>query len=56
MFSGDHPLSLNYVIPKPFDPRVVPHVARKVAEIKGIEYEDAARITLENAKKFYRID
>ena len=32
MFSGDHPLSLNYVIPKPFDPRVVPHVARKVAE------------------------
>ena len=32
MFSGECPLSLNYVIPKPFDPRVVPHVARKVAE------------------------
>ena len=32
MFNGDCPLSLNYVIPKPFDPRVVPHVARKVAE------------------------
>ena len=32
MFNGDNPLSLHYVIPKPFDPRVVPHVARKVAE------------------------
>ena len=32
MFNGECPLSLNYVIPKPFDPRVVPHVARKVAE------------------------
>ena len=32
MFNGENPLSLNYVIPKPFDPRVVPHVARKVAE------------------------
>ena len=32
MFDGDSPLALNYVIPKPFDPRVVPHVARKVAE------------------------
>lgn len=32
MFSGKSPLSCNYVIPKPFDPRVVPRVARKVAE------------------------
>ena len=32
MFDGDNPLKLSYVIPKPFDPRVVPHVARKVAE------------------------
>ena len=32
MFDGDDPLKLSYVIPKPFDPRVVPHVARKVAE------------------------
>jgi len=32
MFDGDSPLSTNYVIPKPFDPRVVPHVARYVAE------------------------
>lgn len=32
MFDGECPLSNRYVIPKPFDPRVVPHVARRVAE------------------------
>ena len=32
MFDGENPLSASYVIPKPFDPRVVPHVARLVAE------------------------
>ena len=32
MFDAKCPLAANYVIPKPFDPRVVPHVARKVAE------------------------
>ncbi len=32
MFTGKNPLKPTYVIPKPFDPRVVPHVARKVAE------------------------
>ncbi|MFA6930987.1 MAG: malic enzyme-like NAD(P)-binding protein [Lentisphaeria bacterium] len=32
MFVGKNPLKATYVIPKPFDPRVVPHVARKVAE------------------------
>ncbi len=32
MFAGKNPLKPTYVIPKPFDPRVVPHVARKVAE------------------------
>jgi malate dehydrogenase (oxaloacetate-decarboxylating)(NADP+) len=31
MFDADCPLSTNYVIPKPFDIRVVPRVARKVA-------------------------
>ncbi|MBN2449357.1 MAG: malate dehydrogenase [Lentisphaeria bacterium] len=31
MFEGDAPLKPTYVIPKPFDPRVVPRVARKVA-------------------------
>ncbi len=32
MFDGDCPLKASYVIPKPFDPRVVPRVARRVAE------------------------
>ena len=31
MFLGDCPVKLSYVIPKPFDPRVVPRVARRVA-------------------------
>jgi malate dehydrogenase (oxaloacetate-decarboxylating)(NADP+) len=32
MFDGEHPVKATYVIPKPFDPRVVPRVARRVAE------------------------
>ena len=32
VFDGANPLKFDYVIPKPFDPRVVPHVARFVAE------------------------
>ena len=32
IFDGEIPLKSTLVIPKPFDPRVVPHVARKVAE------------------------
>ena len=31
-FEGEIPLKASFVIPKPFDPRVVPRVARKVAE------------------------
>ncbi len=31
LFDGDCPVKPSYVIPKPFDPRVVPRVARKVA-------------------------
>ena len=31
MFDAECPLSTDYVIPKPFDIRVVPRVARKVA-------------------------
>ena len=31
-FAGEVPLKAQFVIPKPFDPRVVPHVARAVAE------------------------
>ena len=32
IFNGKNPLKFSYVIPKPFDPRVVPRVARNVAE------------------------
>ncbi|HCE45840.1 MAG TPA: hypothetical protein DET40_20030 [Lentisphaeria bacterium] len=32
MFDGEAPLKKNFVIPKPFDPRVVPRVAKYVAE------------------------
>lgn len=32
LFDAENPLSLNYVIPKPFDIRVVPRVARYVAQ------------------------
>ncbi len=32
MFDGANPLKATYVIPKPFDPRVVPRVAARVAE------------------------
>ena len=32
MFDAKNPLSREYVIPKPFDPRVVPRVAKAVAE------------------------
>ncbi len=32
MFDGDCPLKKTFVIPKPFDPRVVPRVAKYVAE------------------------
>ncbi len=31
------------------------HTARKVAEIKGMPYEEVARITCENAKRFFNI-
>jgi malic enzyme len=31
MFDAEMPMSASYVIPKPFDPRVVPRVARYVA-------------------------
>lgn len=37
------------------DSGYVRHVCEKLAEIRGISYEDCARITLENGKRFYRI-
>jgi len=32
MFDGENPLKANYIIPKPLDPRVVPRVAKYVAQ------------------------
>lgn len=49
-----------YLTPVPFrgktnKPYYVKHVAEKLAEIKGISYEEVAQTTLENACRFYRI-
>ena len=49
-----------YLTPEPFRGQrnkspYVEHTARKVAEIKGMAYEEVARITCENAKRFYDI-
>ncbi len=38
------------------NPTLVRHAAKKLAEIKGISYEEMAAITYENAKRVYRID
>lgn len=50
-----------YLTPEPLRGKVnrpdyVEHVARKVAEIRGISYEEVARITCENAKRFFFIE
>ena len=50
-----------YLTPEPFRGKrnktpFVEYTARKVAEIKGMAYEEAARITCENAKRFYGIE
>lgn len=44
VFDGDCPLKANYVIPKPFDPRVVPYVARYVAEAAMVSGVAAIKI------------
>ena len=33
----------------------LPYVAQKIAEIKGISYDEVVAVTAENAKKMYRI-
>ncbi len=62
VFAGENPMKRTYVIPKPFDSRVVPRVARRVAEaamsdgVAGRKIEDmeayetavAARIKVAN--------
>ncbi len=50
-----------YLTPEPFrgrrnEPAFVRYTAEKVAEIKGISYEEAAKKTAENAKRFFDID
>ncbi len=44
VFDGANPLKESYVIPKPFDPRVVPHVARMVA--KAAMEEGVAQVAI----------
>ena len=50
-----------YLTPEPFrgrknKPPYVEHTARRVALIKGMEYEEVCRRTLENAKRFFGIE
>ena len=50
-----------YMAPVPFrgkrnDPGKVLYMAQKLAELRGISPEEAARITLENGRRLYRID
>lgn len=50
-----------YMAPVPYrgkrnDPGKLCHMAEKLAELRGITVEEAARITLENGKRLYRID
>ena len=57
MFDGEKPLKPTFVIPKPFDPRVVPRVARYVAEaamktgIAQVEIEDLDAYESEVARR-----
>jgi malate dehydrogenase (oxaloacetate-decarboxylating)(NADP+) len=60
MFDGECPLKSRFVIPKPFDPRVVPRVARYVAEaamvsgtaqVKIADLDDYERAVAERIKK-----
>jgi TatD DNase family protein len=47
-----------YLTPDPYrgkrnEPAYVKFTAQKVAEVKGVAFEDLARVTTENAKKFF---
>jgi len=50
-----------FLTPEPFrgrfpnTPKMVEYTCRKVAEYKGLSYEETARMTYANAKRFYRI-
>jgi TatD DNase family protein len=50
-----------YLTPEPFrgrrnEPIYVEYVCEKIAEIKGISFEEAAMATTKNAKEFFKID
>lgn len=50
-----------YMAPTPFrgkrnEPMYVEYVAKKIAEIKNISYEEVVKTTNENTKKAYRLD
>ena len=50
-----------YLTPEPYrgkknKPPYVEYTARRVALLKGMPYEEVARRTLENAKRFYGIE
>ena len=50
-----------YMSPEPFrgrrcHPGLLPYMARKLAEIRGLAEEEVIRITTENAKRMYRIN
>ena len=38
------------------DSTLMAYTANKLAEIKGISYDEVCRITCENAKRIYRLD
>lgn len=49
-----------YMSPEPFrgkrnDPGRLPYMARKLAEVRGLRYEEVCAITVENGKRLYRI-
>ena len=49
-----------FMAPEPFrgkrnDPGMLPKMAEKLAEIRGISYEEAVKTTTENAQRLYRI-
>lgn len=50
-----------YLAPEPYRgkmnmPMYVKHTAMKIADIKGMDYDEVAGITCENAKRFFNID
>lgn len=50
-----------YLSPEPFrgkrnDPRNVEYVAKKIADVKGLDLEEVAEITYNNAKNIFKIN